>query len=237
MNDVFIHCIDDIELELDAALLFYRSKASNDIYATQHLARLIGDRPILLPGTPIALESLAEFADLAAKRTSYRGFVHERVVYLAPNTLVWWTPACTRRVWFAHSGELGNRSGECNHPPLVFVVSKKNWSVFALRSNERPSGKTRLYQAPYFNVWLGGRICVGNVDTPDEINSDSIKPFEDAFFRSRFTHPNTPKLINKRGGAVRLWLDLLDGAKFPLNQLIDAKLTLLDVVSKINDEA
>ncbi|CAE6811401.1 hypothetical protein R69658_05421 [Paraburkholderia aspalathi] len=235
MNDVVIHHRGNIDLELDAALLFYRS-ANGEIYATQHGARVVDDRPVLLPGVPMTLESLADFAELAAKRTSYRGFVHDRVVYLAPNTMAWWLPACTRRVWFAADNILGNRSGECKHPPLVFLVNKRSWSVFALRSNERPDADTKLYQAPYYNVWDSGEICVGNVDTPDAINSDSIAPYEDAFFRSRFTHSNTEKLIRRRGGAARLWLDLLEGTEFPLHQLVDTKRTLANVINDLTDK-
>ncbi|CAG9195735.1 PRTRC system protein B [Paraburkholderia tropica] len=236
MNDVQIACESDTDLEIDAALLFYRARANGAVYATQHAVRVVDDRPALLPGVPLTLEALAEFADLAARRTSYRGFVHERVVYLAPNMLVWWVPACTRRVWFQHAGELGNASGDCQHPPLVFAATRGNWSVFALRDNARPDAQTALYRAPYFNVWEDGRICVGNVVTPDTLNSDSIKPYEDAFFRSRFTHANADKLIKGRGGAVRLWKQLLDGSPFPLHQLIDAKCTLADVVKTISTE-
>jgi PRTRC genetic system protein B len=232
MSDVTIHHRGNIDLELDAALLFYRS-ASGEVYATQHDARVVEDRPVLLPGVPMTLEALADFAELAAKRTSYRGFVHDRVVYLAPNTMAWWLPAGTRHVWFAADGELANRSGDCNHPPLIFIVNKRSWSVFALRTNERPDATTKLYQAPYFNVWDDGVICVGNADVPDAVNSETIAPYENAFFRSRFTHSNTDKLIRRRGGAARLWLDLLEGAEFPLQQLIDTKRTLADVIADL----
>lgn len=236
MNDVEIQCANDTEFVLDAALLLYRSSGSADVYVTQHAARVVDDQPVLLPGVPMTLEGLASFAGLAGRRTSYRGFIHERAVYLAPNMLAWWTPACKRRVWFQSESGLGEQSGECNHPPLLFIVDKKTWSVFALRTSERPTPTTKLYVAPYLNVWESGQICVGNVDLPDAINSDTIAPYEDAFFRSRFTHPNHDRLINRRGGAVRLWLDLLDGADFPLDRLIDAKLTLADAISKCTDK-
>jgi hypothetical protein len=74
------------------------------------------------------------------------------------------------------------------------------------------------------------------VSTPERIDMDSIKPFEDAFFRSRFTHPNNKQLIHRRGGAERLWLDLLDGAEFPLDRLIDAKKTLAEAIGTTSDK-
>jgi PRTRC genetic system protein B len=236
MSAVEINSIAAVELELDAGLLLYRSKTTGDVYVTQHAARVVDERPMLMAGTPMTLENLATFAELAARRTSYRGFIHERAVYLAPNMLAWWLPACTRRVWFQSDTELGQRSGECNHPPLLFIVKKDVWSVFALRVNERPKSGTKLYVAPYMNVWQNGRICVGNVDVPDSISGDTLGAYEDAFFRSRFTHTNHDKVIHRRGGAVRLWLDLLDGAEFPLDRLIDAKLTLAEAIGTTSDE-
>lgn len=230
MSTVTIASENDVSLELDCALLFYRSQAGAHIYATQHSARVVDGNPILLPGVPITLDQLADIAEVAAKKTSYRGFVHERVVYFAPNMLAWWIPACTRRVWFKSDGLIGERAGDAKHPPLAFIVNRSSWSVFALRENVRPGPTTKLCTAPYYNVWENGEICTGNVQTPDAINTASIKPFEDAFFRSRFTHSNNPRLIHRRGGAERLWLDLLDGAEFPLDRLIDAKLTLADAI-------
>lgn len=233
MKSVTITQDNDVELQLDSALLFYRSEGTQHVYATQHSARVIDGRPTLLPGVPITLDQLAEIAEIAARKTSYRGFVHERVVYFAPNMLAWWVPACTRRVWFKSADKIGERAGDANHPPLVFIVNRDSWSVFALRENERPRPTTKLYTAPYYNVWENGEICEGNVKTPENIGSESIKPFEDAFFRSRFTHSNNERLIHRRGGAERLWLDLLDGAEFPLDRLIDTKRTLADVIGNI----
>jgi len=236
MTTVTIAQENDVELALDSALLFYRSQGTNHIYATQHSARVVDGKPTLLAGVPITLDQLADIADLAARKTSYRGFIHDRVVYLAPNLLAWWVPACTRRVWFNTKDKIGERAGDATHPPLVFIVNRTTWSVFALRENARPGPATKLYTAPYYNVWEGGEICVGNVKTPDAINTESIKPYEDAFFRSRFTHSNNDRLIHRRGGAERLWLDLLDGADFPLDRLIDAKQTLAQAIGSSTNE-
>jgi PRTRC genetic system protein B len=236
MKDVEINCSGDNELALETALLFYSSPNIADLYITQHDVRFVDGRPVLLPGVPLALENLATFADIAAQRTSYRGFIHERLLYLAPNTLAWWLPACRRRVWFDTDGVIGERAGECSHPPLLFVVNKRQWSVFALRTNARPRADTPLCVAPYFNVWDDGQICIGNADVPEGASADNIGAFENAFFRSRFTHTNHDELIHRDGGAVRLWLDLLDGAEFPLDCLIDAKRTLAQAIGNPSDE-
>ncbi|MFT0167532.1 PRTRC system protein B [Paraburkholderia mimosarum] len=236
MSEVTISQEGDIELELDAGFLFYRSKDTPHIYATRHPARVVNGKPVLLAGTPVTLEQLADIAEIAGSKTSYRGFVHERVIYIGPNKLAWWLPAGQRCVWFKTNDAIGERAGVTNHPPLLFIVERGEWSVFALREDARPSASTHLYNAPYYNVWKDGLICTGNVEIPERIDMECIKPFEDAFFRSRFTHPNNDRLIHRRGGAVRLWLDLLDGAEFPLDRLIDAKKTLAEAIGKTSDE-
>ncbi|WP_175681183.1 PRTRC system protein B [Burkholderia cenocepacia] len=236
MKTVTISQEGNDELELDSGFLFYKSRTSSHIYATRHPARVVDGKPMLLAGTPVTLEQLADIAEIAARKTSYRGFVHDRVIYLGPNKLAWWVPSCKRQVWFQTKDRIGERAGDANHPPLVFIVDRDDWSVFALRTNTRPGPGARLYNAPYYNVWEDGGICVGNVSTPERIDMDSIKPFEDAFFRSRFTHPNNKQLIHRRGGAERLWLDLLDGAEFPLDRLIDAKKTLAEAIGTTSDK-
>ena len=127
MTTVTIAQENDVELALDSALLFYRSQGTNHIYATQHSARVVDGKPTLLAGVPITLDQLADIADLAARKTSYRGFIHDRVVYLAPNLLAWWVPACTRRVWFNTKDKIGERAGDATHPPLVFIVNRTTW--------------------------------------------------------------------------------------------------------------
>jgi PRTRC genetic system protein B len=236
MNNVSIVQEGDIELKLEAGFLFYKSNSTHHIYATRHPARVIDGRPTLLAGSPVTLEQLSDIAELADRRTSYRGFVHERVVYLAPNRLAWWLPAGKRSVWFKTTDAIGERAGITNHPPLVFVAEREEWSVFALRENVRPGPGAPLFNAPYYNVWKDGGICTGNVTLPDRVGMESIELFEDAFFRSRFTHPNNERLIHRRGGAVRLWLDLLDGAEFPLDRLIAAQKTLAQVIGNPSDE-
>jgi PRTRC genetic system protein B len=101
--------------------------------------------------------------------------------------------------------------------------------VWAVKGSRRPTPQTPLFQAPYFNVDAQGRICQGNVPVPEGTAVEKIEAWNDAFFRSFFTHPNVAgKLVRYRGGSYAFWRDLLDQrfARFPGRVLVDVKTTL-----------
>ena len=236
MTSAHLHAPGESRLTLDSALLIYTGDSA-DVYVTHHRADTSKKRPILLPGTPATKDQLAAIADLAAKQTSFRGFIPENVLYLAPNLFAWWTPATRRRVWFQSSGPIGDASEVTDHPPLLFIATADDWYVFALRENARPTPSTPLSQAPYFNVYDDGAICTGNVDLPSAPSADSLWRYEEAFFRSRFTHSNADRLIVRDGGSTQLWLDLLSGCDFPIHCLLDVEMTLEQLIAKLSTGA
>ncbi|KUZ70793.1 hypothetical protein WI36_20080 [Burkholderia ubonensis] len=241
MSTVDISCGDETTLELDSALLLYRGRAGvhgiEQVYVTRHAARVIDGEPTLLAGQPVTKQQLASFVSAASKHIGNFGFIHERAIYTAPGTVAWWTPAARRTVWFQAEAPLGTRHGEADHPALLFVAHGRQRFVFAMKASERPTPETQLFQAPYFNVSGNGWICTGNVDCTEQPHPADIEAYEtEEFFRSRFTHPNAPKLVDG-GSAVRLWMDLLDGAPFPTERLLSIEKTVGSVIKQISNRS
>jgi PRTRC genetic system protein B len=170
-------------------------------------------------GRPATREGLASVAAALAAESAYAGFVDERIVYIGPRVTAWWQPPCLERVFFESRNDdpekaIGVRSGIVQHPGLVFALAGARWFVFAVRGDARPGPDTPLHRAPYFNVWVSGEICVGNVARPARVSAASLPAWKGAFFGSRFTHPNEARsgaLTHYRGGMYALWRDLLDG--------------------------
>ena len=128
----------------------------------------------------------------------------------------------------------GARTGRVPCPGLIFIVTNKAWKVFAYKGRQRPGAGTPMFVAPFFNVWNTGNICVGNARLPKGDRSHQSEAWEEAFFRSYFTHPNihTPRgLTRYRAGAFALWRDLLDGrfARFPTRLLVSTGRTLGEI--------
>ncbi|WP_186270394.1 PRTRC system protein B [Burkholderia gladioli] len=241
MSSVDINNGDEATLLLDSALLLYRGRTGSNglekVYVTRHAARVIDGVPTLLAGQPATKQQLASFARAASKHMGNFGFVHERVIFTAPNTVAWWAPALPRSTWFAADKPIGNRHGEAQHPALLFVAYGDKRYAFALEHSCRPDADTAIFQAPYFNVSDNGWICTGNVDCSDRPNTTDVEKYEnDDFFRSRFTHANAKRLI-AGGSAVRLWMDLLDGAPFPTDRLIPLDTTVGAVIQRITNRS
>lgn len=230
-----------------------------EIFKTGEPPRKRRSAPVIGPGVPLTRKSVADLAEALGAAVRFAGFVPTTVLYTGPDILAWWCPAQTRPVYFrtdkdpagdqpdqdqgddtkgrAGRERLANRSGPAPHPALIFAATGREWFVRAAADLcLRPTPQTKLHRAPYFNVWESGRICTGNVRLPERLDTSTLVGYEDAFFNSRFTHPNTDRLVKYPGGAYTLWADMLDHATegcFPQSALIPLEETLEDWIDNI----
>lgn len=197
-----------------------------------------GGRPVIGAGRVI---DSSDLATVVRGLVGGRGlpFLSINVLATNSNTLVWWRPSAPARVWFNVKDDprLGKRTATTPQPSLVFAARGSNFSVFAVKGTERPTPQTKLFQAPFMNVNEAGAICVGQANVPREVCPEALAGFEEAFFSSRFTHPNVhiaSKLVKRKGGSHALWADLLDGKhrKFPEAVLVPLPYTLGDLLAK-----
>ncbi|ATN06698.1 MULTISPECIES: PRTRC system protein B [Chryseobacterium] len=139
------------------------------------------------------------------------------VLYINPTekgSVIWYTKAKKVKLFFTESLEIPN--GVAHTPPMLWMASKQHLTVFALTSDKRPTEKTVLFHAPFFNVYENGSVCMGTVGV-DIKNSASVEEFiqawESYFFNSRFSHLNhNPTNSN----CVNMWKELINTDKsFP----------------------
>jgi PRTRC genetic system protein B len=152
------------------------------------------------------------------------GLLPHEVLSIGLSHVMWWMPPTTRTVFFDTHGEntVGKRSGKTPHPGLIFLVKDRSLSIFAVKGKTRPVASTRLYHAPYFNVWDNAKVCTGSTPLPEDAVIDTMRVWEEGFFRSNFSHTNHTKSVCYDGGAHRFWTDLLDGKfkTFPTKTLV-----------------
>jgi PRTRC genetic system protein B len=158
----------------------------------------------------------------------------ERVLVRTADTLVWWMPASKRIMFFSDRGgdtALRALNGKrYPHPALVFKASGSALSVRSLHENNRPTAKTVMYVAPYWNCSANGSVCIGSMKVPQQKSVMAIDAWEDAFFGSEFSHANGAGSQHP-GGLVALWKGLRGKSKFPARYLLPAKETLSDFVN------
>jgi len=183
------------------------------------------------------VQSVAEIATLLTRQAKVGGFLPANILMVGIDSLIWWVPPARRRVFFQSDQLGGERSAETPHPGLVFRVDGENeWSVFAVKGQDRPTPDTPLFLAPYFNVHTSGKICTGNVTIPSGSTTETISAWEEAFWTSYFTHPNVHapnKLVEYRGGAYGFWRSMLKGKfkRFPERVLVSTDYMLSDLLN------
>ena len=162
-----------------------------------------------------------------------QGLLSNQVLYFehTGNKVVWFTKATKRQMCFTES--LGIPKGKAHVPPMLWVAKRNGLAVFALPNGRRPSMNTKLFNAPFFNVYENGNVCMGTVDVQIRKTAsleEFISEWEGFFFNSYFSH-----LMNNhnpiKGNCVSLWENLIKtNEAFPMEVLTKSNLTLKDIL-------
>jgi len=123
----------------------------------------------------------------------------------------------------------GGWSGKIPCPPLLFITAK-TFMVFAVKQRPVDMG-SRLFKAPYPNIYDDGHVCQGTADFPapslDGI-SGAIKEFFESYFNNDLGNQKS-KRHNSR--VTELWREIEGVSAYPMNDLIEAGLTLGEVLN------
>lgn len=242
MKTVSVITASDATLHLTGAILLYQSSGVyRHVYATRNDIDVDAANPmrrIIGAGTPLQHSDLVEFAAAASLATTPGGFVPDNLLYTSPEMIAWWVPAAIRTTWFKTAfDEIGTTHGLAAHPALLFIATRAGWYVFALKESTRPYTGTRLYHAPHFNIYDDGKICTGNVALPETLDHGALHGYEEAFFRSHFTHSNrrSTRATRCKGGAAGLWSSQLATPDIDAmtRALSPAKATFLNKIEQI----
>lgn len=219
-----------------SALVFYeRRDAGKEVYV-EHFDMDRNGAPINAhPLTVHEAQTLAKALTTQKQKDSAflesQGILPTSVLHISrvrdKGAVIWHTKSQKRPLYFADS--LGIPSGQAFVPAMLWQADKNSLRVFALSGSSRPTVKTPLYYAPFFNIYEDGRVCMGSVNI-DIKNSASVEQFtkawEDYFFNSYFSHlmgEHSPV----KGNCVSLWKDLVTtGRAFPKEMLKNTSKTL-----------
>jgi len=144
---------------------------------------------------------------------------------------IWYTTACRKKIFY--SSELGIPDNETALPALLWKADGSHLAIFALKDETRPTEKTTLYKAPFFNIYTNGNVCMGNVNVNIEKHSSLeafIESWQDYFFTSKFSHL-IESVSPVSENIVQLWKRLGSGKEtFPTELLIKAGKKLKDII-------
>jgi len=160
----------------------------------------------------------------------------ERVLVRTAETIVWWTPARERIMFFSDRGgdaALQRMNAKrYPHPPLVFKASGSHLWIRALPRNERPGANTKMHMAPYWNCYENGTVRTGSMKIHREKSVAAIDSWEQSFFSSEFTHAaGVRKHTHHPDGVLAMWESVQGKSKFPSRYLVEKKQTLGEFVT------
>lgn len=224
-----------------SALVFYESKGLSKETYVEHFDVDSNGTPVNAhPLTEREAEALAKALTTEKQKQSAFlkpvGILPTTILHINPDrdkgAVIWYTKSQKRPLYFIEG--LGIPSGQGFVPAMVWQATKNSLRVFALLSNRRPTDKTILYYAPFFNIYEDGRVCMGSVNINIKESScveEFTKAWEDYFFNSYFSHlmgENSPV----KGNCVSLWKDLVtSGRTFLTTLLKSSNKTLKNLLS------
>lgn len=233
---ITIHGKDLKVLNPKTAFILYEGAGQS--FAMQHKVEVANGVPVLGAGHPASREGLVSALTVMKQSMPYvTKILSPNILASSPDVLIWWCAAGQHSV-FSKAKATGQKSFQFHHPALVFAVANGRLFVKTLSTNKRPDAKTKLYESPFYNCYVGGAVCTGNGRLPDTIGPDSIKHWEAFWWQSSFTHANgTSKSLTKYPkGIDALWSDMAKGKinTFDKKWLVPTTLTLRDWVRKLS---
>lgn len=158
-------------------------------------------RPCILPGTPVTKEIAAQGLANLLQKDSILGITPPEILAHGPGYVCWFTKPQLRQM--VVKGFKKTFNVPC--PGNIWLVSHGQLYLWAYKGVQRPTAKTRLYRAPYWNVHSNGAVCTGNCDLPSGAEALTPLAWEKMFFGSVFTHPVDLPITDKLNGEVKFW--------------------------------
>lgn len=233
-----------------AILLYSQGKAASFevdgspvSYATIHPLTPINGRPEIGPGrllTQNDLQLVVKGIETSAHDNVAQWF-EPGMLAKSADRMIWWTPPVLRPMFFKKSGhndKTFDGHAVCPTPGLVWMAMPgEGLYVYAVKGNERPSKETPLHQAPFFNVWGRGKVCIGSASLPSESDRNDPQAWEKTFFGSHFTHPNfaqPDRLIHGKDPAM-FWNKMIKrpAKRFPESRLVQIPLVTGDLLDRL----
>lgn len=221
-----------------SALVFYETKGTDTAMYVEHFdmdsnGTPTNAHPLTVKEANVLAKALQTDEEKNTAFLKPNGILPTNILHISPSekgTVLWYTKAQQRQLYFVDS--LGIPNGMAQVPPMLWLASKSSLTVFSLSSDRRPTEKTPLHYAPYFNIYEKGNVCMGTVGI-DIKNSASIEEFikawEHYFFKSYFSHSLCENLTKKN--IVNLWKDLINTDKpFPKEVLKKSNKTLKNLL-------
>lgn len=214
------------------------AEETSSIYVESYDIGLLGNpvnaHPLSLKESIALAELLQSSAEMQNGYLKAKGLFPNNLLYVNPDnngSAVWYTPPQQRDLFFVK--DLGIPCGKGYVPAMVWKATRDSLRVFALKGKAKPTAKTELYHAPYFNTYQDGSVCMGNVQINIDRHTyleDFMAQWETYFFGSYFSHM-LGGISRTKQNIVDLWkTQTTTNRKFPDDTLYTCGLNLKQLI-------
>lgn len=189
-------------------------------------------------GAPLTEDIIIEIAESFSSKSKsiiyHKGLLPANVLQfdnrIGFNNIAWYRLPEKRQMFFVK--DLHIPSGVISVPGLIYQLKENEISVHSFKGNKAPKANTKLFRAPFFNVYQDNSVCMGNakVRKPSQLTLENIiKYWEDKFWLSEFSHVNNNPI---KGNLSTLCKNLIaSGDPFPESELLPINKTVEEVLS------
>lgn len=214
------------------AIIIYKSTGSYsvDYFLENRDIKNVGGKYLFMTPIPLASNVLGDIAKMIIKKDvndmNIGGLIAPHLLYGSykpgKSVVVWYRPAMARVLNFeSHLKIKGSTSANC--PATLYVVINDKLYVYALMTNERPGPKTKLYNAPFFNIYADGNVCLGTANVGKR-RADTFEKEAERFERAFYMADQTGGVSenNCKTPLVTLWNRVIK-SKGPFPSKIELK--------------
>jgi PRTRC genetic system protein B len=189
----------ELKIEPQAALLVSHVSSVSQPIVSRHPITVRKGKPTIGRGMVVSTASVMELlASHGLKQPLH--WCDDQLLAIGQDGFVWHQPPRIAPMWWIVGGK--SVSLRVRWPHLVFSVTRSHGlQIFAHAGEQRPKPADLLYLPPLGNIYGDAGLCWGNIERPP-FSPDARGQFEDAIYKSNFTHANARVLSAKAGAAV-----------------------------------
>ena len=186
----------------------------------------------ILSGVPVDCKKLSGLFELTGREPKKSAgswqWQDPRILARSESAVLWYAAPRRQEIFFScRTRALMSCSGKMfPWPGLVFMARQNTLTVFAVKTS-RPNRDSKLYTAPFWNI-TNGSVCL----PADRKDPQTIDEWEKVFYGSAFSHPGATPVISRTAFSKLVPALIRSGAKkFPAEELVDAGITIADLMN------
>jgi len=226
------------------SITIYSNKHDTEFFLENREIKCIEGKFMLMAPVPMSDNVLKEVARSYMKTNSFE-MRHEQIIgnhlLYASNKpgrtiVMWYRPATKRNLNFSAALKIKGES-LVEIPATLYLVINNALHLYALMTSDKPDLQTKIYSAPFFNIYEDGNVCLGTAHigkVKARTFEGEAERFERAFYMAE---QNGGDHNNCKTPLTKLWTTLIaKKAPFPAQkELIQHKKykTVGELVNKL----